>query len=296
VAGVGVVEVGALVASGLLRPDPEMPMAALVGFGVLLLLPVAAWGMYARARRELFASLHGRVQRVEAEQQLRVERAQAQERTRIAREMHDVLAHRISLVSMHAGAVEFRPDSSPEEIARAAGVIRASAHQALEDLRDILGVLRADSAPEPAQDGRLPSGRPQPTLTDLAELVEQARGAGAPVDLQVHVLPGADVPALAGRTAYRVVQEALTNARKHAAGHAVEVVVDGAAGQGLSVLVVDRPPAVPVPRTGARAEDVPGAGLGLVGLAERVALAGGALEHGPRGAGFELHARLPWPA
>jgi signal transduction histidine kinase len=103
---------------------------------------VLVWGMFVRARRQLVVSLRDRAERAEAEQQLRVEQARAAERARIAREMHDVLAHRISLLSLHAGALEFRPDAPPEEVARAAGVIRASAHQALEDLRAVIGVLR----------------------------------------------------------------------------------------------------------------------------------------------------------
>ena len=114
--------------------------------------------MFVRARRQLVLSLRERADRAEAEQQLHVEQARQQERARIAREMHDVLAHRISLLSMHAGALEFRPDAPPEEVARAAGIVRASAHQALQDLREVIGVLRE----EPAVNGG--PERPQPTL------------------------------------------------------------------------------------------------------------------------------------
>src|SRR5215467_6240362 len=100
---------------------------------------IVAWGMFRQGRRQ---SRWERARHSETEQQLRVEQIRYAERTRIAREMHDVLAHRISLLSLHAGALEFRPDAAPEEIARAAAVIRASAHQALEDLRAVIGVLR----------------------------------------------------------------------------------------------------------------------------------------------------------
>src|SRR3712207_3314584 len=107
-----------------------------------------------------------RAEQAEAEQELRLQQARQVERTRIAREMHDVLAHRISLLSLHAGALEFRPDAPPEEVARAAGVIRASAHQALHDLREVIGVLRDD----PCDDATVP---PQPTLGDLPALVDE---------------------------------------------------------------------------------------------------------------------------
>ena len=124
--------------------------------------------MFVRGRRQ---SRRERVRHAETEQQLLVEQARHAERTRIAREMHDVLAHRISLLSLHAGALEFRPDAAPEEIARAAAVIRASAHQALEDLRAVIGLLR-DGA-----DGETPQP-PQPTLAALPGLLEESRAAG----------------------------------------------------------------------------------------------------------------------
>src|SRR5262245_16694902 len=120
--------------------DEQFIVNAIVG--VLAIGGVLAWGMFVRARRQLVFSLRDRALRAETEQQLRVEQARQQERARIAREMHDVLAHRISLLSLHAGALEFRPDAPPEEVARAAGVIRSSAHDALEDLRAVIGVLR----------------------------------------------------------------------------------------------------------------------------------------------------------
>ena len=138
------------------------------------------WGMYVRARRQLVLSLRERAERAEAEQQMRVEQAQAHERARIAREMHDVLAHRISLLSMHAGALEFRPDAPPEEIARAAGVVRASAHQALEDLREVIGVLREESLDGDPE-------RPQPTLANLPGLLDESRQAGMHVSSECRV-------------------------------------------------------------------------------------------------------------
>jgi signal transduction histidine kinase len=195
-----------------------------------------------------------------------------------------VLAHRVSLLTLHAGALEFRPDATADEVAEAAGVIRASAHAALEELRDIIGVLRdggEGSAPEP----------PQPTLAQVPSLIDESRAAGMHVQARVDT---PEVPDVLGRTAYRVVQEGLTNARKHAPGAAVDVTIAND-GERLVVAVVSRRP-VGV-RAGARAERLPGAGTGLIGLAERVGLAGGELEHGPDAAGdFVLRATLPWTA
>ena len=232
-------------------------------------------------------SLQERAAHLEAERRLQVEQARAAERRRIAREMHDVLAHRVSLLSLHAGALEFRPDASPEEVAEAAGVIRASAHAALEELRDVVGVLRDEDpreAPEP----------PQPTLADLGALVDECRAAGMRVNLALEeaaTVP--DLPGTLGRTAYRVVQEGLTNARKHAPGAAVDVAVRADPGRGIVVEVVSRAAvAVGAAPSGG---PLPGAGTGLVGLAERVALAGGELRHGPDERGdFVLRAELPW--
>jgi signal transduction histidine kinase len=252
--------------------------------GVLITAVVFGWGLFIRARRELIFSLRERAERLEREQRLRVEQAREAERRRIAGEMHDVLAHRVSLLTLHAGALEFRPDASPEEVAEAAGVIRRTAHAALEELRGVIGVLRdgADGeAPEP----------PQPTLADIPALVEESRAAGMKVEARIADPPAPITPAL-GRTAYRIVQEGLTNARKHAAAAAVCVHVGPDADGALVVQVVTRRPIAVAP--GAADVPAPGGGLGLVGLAERVALAGGTLRHGPDGAGdFELRATLP---
>jgi signal transduction histidine kinase len=251
--------------------------------GFLLLVLVIAWGLFVQSRRQLVLSLHDRAERLEAEQRLRVDQARRAERARIAREMHDVLAHRVSLLSVHAGALEFRPDAPPEEIARAAGVIRASAHEALRELRDVIGVLREDDAGDAAIE------RPQPTLAQVPQLVEESRAAGMDVALAIEPDGDEPLPDALGRTVFRIVQEGLTNARKHAAGAPVEVEIGGGREHGVTVAVRSD-----VPRP-ASATALPGAGTGLVGLAERVALAGGTLSHGPRpGGGFELRATLPW--
>ncbi|WP_432546076.1 sensor histidine kinase [Kineococcus sp. SYSU DK004] len=285
VAAVAAGTVAAAVAQALLWPDPVVPLWVVAVLTPLLVLPVVAWGMYARTRHQLVASLREQAARDRREHALRVERARDAERARIAREMHDVLAHRLSLVSMHAGALEVAAGEGREDLARAAGVVRAGAHEALEDLRGVLGVLRAGDV--------APAGRAQPVLADLPALVAEARAAGTRVELRTDLPDGAVPPALQGRTAYRAVQEGLTNARKHAPGHRVVVTVAGAPGGELVVEVVDAPDGALL--TGA-ASAPPGSGLGLVGLAERLDLAGGRLEHGPHAGGHRLTARMPWPA
>jgi signal transduction histidine kinase len=239
------------------------------------------WGLYWRGRRQ---TQRERRRRTEAEEQLRIEQIRHAERTRIAREMHDVLAHRISLLSLHAGALEFRPDASPEEVERAAAVIRASAHQALEDLRAVIGFLRDGTDGQPPQP-------PQPTLAVLPVLLEESRAGGMRVDADVRI-DLASVPDAVGRNAFRIVQEALTNARKHAPSAVVELRVDGSPGEGLTIEVSNR-----VPVIAAAPSAIPGSGTGLVGLAERATLSGGRLEHGLDEHGdFRVHAWLPWPA
>ena len=251
-----------------------------MAIGLLLLAVVVGWGLFTRVRRELVLSLRERAARVESEQRLQVEQARDAERRRIAREMHDVLAHRLSLLSVHAGALEFRRDASPGEVAHAAEVIRATAQAALDELRDVIGLLRDDEVagtPQP----------PQPTLAQLPALIEESREAGMSIASQIDVSD--ELPAAVGRTAYRVVQEGLTNARKHAPGAAVEVRVDDG-GDELIVEVVSRPP-VGAPSSA----ESDGSGAGLVGVEERVSLAGGRLTHGPNEAGnFVLRAELPW--
>jgi signal transduction histidine kinase len=241
---------------------------------------IVAWGMFLRGRRQ---AQRERLRRTQVEEQLRVEQIRHAERTRIAREMHDVLAHRISLLSLHAGALEFRPEAPPEEIARAAAVIRASAHQALEDLRAVIGLLRDGT------DGEAPQP-PQPTLAALPGLLQESRAAGMHLHADVRLPELAAVPDAIGRHALRIVQEALTNARKHAPSAPVDLRVEGAPGEGLTIEV--RNPA-PVMTAGAVA--IPGSGTGLVGLAERTTLSGGHLEHGLDEHGdFQLRAWLPW--
>ena len=280
VAWVGGVNVALVPLYYWVRPEADVPYAVAVLFAGLLTVAAVGWGMFVRAKRQLMVSLQDRARRAETEARLRAEQAQRLAREAIAREMHDVLAHRLTLLSVHAGALEFRPDAPPAETARAAGVIRESAHEALQDLREIIGVLRAGEPDD--------TGRPQPTLAALDTLVAESREAGMKVSLDHRVEDPAAVPSSVGRTAYRIAQEGLTNARKHAPGTDVTVTVTGTPGTGLTVRVHNPPPEGEVP-------PVPGSGQGLIGLTERATLAGGRLEHGPTPqGGFEVRAWLPW--
>ncbi|MFJ1719068.1 sensor histidine kinase [Streptomyces sp. NPDC088244] len=282
VAAVGALALALAPVQPYLRPDPDTSFIGATVIGVLLPLLVISWGMVVRSRRQLVVTLRERARRAETEAALRAEQAQRLAREAIAREMHDVLAHRLTLLSVHAGALEFRPDAPTAEVARAAGVIRDSAHEALQDLREIIGVLRSP--------GESDGDRPQPTLASLDELIAESRLAGMKVTLDNRVGDPATAPAATGRTVYRIAQEGLTNARKHAPGAEVTVTVTGAPGQGLIVEVRNPAPTRPF-------EQVPGSGQGLIGLTERATLAGGGLDHGPLpDGGFRVRATLPWPA
>jgi signal transduction histidine kinase len=177
--------------------------------GVVCVVAVLALGMFVRARRQLVLVEH---ERATSEQEIRVAQARQVERNRIAREMHDVLAHRLSLLSLQAGALEMWPEAPPTEIARAAGVIRGNAHGALEDLREVIGMLRARAEDDPADGVPEP---PQSNLVDLPMLIDESRKAGMRVVLECEVPDLGAVPEVIGRTAFRIVQEGLTNARKH---------------------------------------------------------------------------------
>ncbi|GAA1684382.1 histidine kinase [Kribbella yunnanensis] len=264
--------VNALSLAAYLQVKQQADGPAVAVAAIAIYIATAGWGLYIRSRRQLLQTLRDRADRAEMVARLQAEQGQLRAREEIAREMHDVLGHRLSLLSVHAGALAYRPDASTEEVADAAEVIRASAHQALQDLREVIGVLRA------------PVGElPQPSFADLPALVEASQAAGVPVELQQDVV-GA-LPDHIGRTAYRIVQEGLTNAMKHAPGERVTIAMNGAPGNGLTVEV--RNPAPDRRR---------GDGQGLLGLAERAALVEGRLEHGRTPDGeFRLSAWLPWP-
>ena len=282
---IGVMDLVPSVTIPLLAPNrPDMLVIDVV-LGVLAAIAMIAAGMYIGSRRELMWTLRDRADRAEEEQELRVEQGRLNERARIAREMHDVLAHRISLIAMHAGALAYREDLSREDIRDTAELLQTKSHEALADLRHVLGVLRDDPAGAPTT-----SERPQPTFADLSALILEAEGAGMRVQYDDRVQGSDRMPERVGRTAYRIVQEGLTNARKHAPGVTARVQLTGSPTEGLDIRVSN--PA----RSSATTDrpTIPGAGLGLVGLTERATLAGGTLTTRCHAGSFELTGWLPW--
>ncbi len=275
---VAVIGAAGHIARGVWRPLPHLPFGWLIVLVLVAHAALVAAGAFSQARAHVLSGLAERARRAERDRDEQVARAVDAERSRIAREMHDVLAHRLSLLATYAGALEYRPDTPPEQLSRAAGVVRDGVHQALEEVRDVIGVLRED----PAGAGVPP---PAPGIDQLPTLLREARAAGSEIDVEL-ALAG-DPPGIVGRTVYRLVQEGLTNARKHAPGAPVRVRVAGQVEQGVEVTVTN-----PV-RTSRGA--LPGSGTGLVGLAERVRIVGGRFEHGQDGAQFRLSAWLPWP-
>ena len=271
-----------------LIPGTE-PTSRATLLGVAVLLPIvygtcAAIGVAVGDRRRLVVSLQQRAATAEREQELKAEVAREAERTRIAREMHDVLAHRISLVAMHAGALAYRPDLTAEQTAQTAGIVCDNAQLAMTELRQVLGVLRAGVPPQGCA-----SEPPQPTLAELPALLADAAEAGTEVRLDTGALTGdpRSLPDTVSRTAFRIVQEALTNALKHAPSAPVDLRLSGAPGRGYQVEVRNRA-VVPSGRSSW------GAGVGLVGAQERAELAGGHLEHGVDDGEFVVRADLPW--
>lgn len=289
-AGTWVVAVGIWELAGLsyLPTTPrEVPVVGALLLALLGVLIVV--GLYVGGRRELLASLRERARLSDEEQALRAAQAADHERTRIAREMHDVLAHRLSLVALHAGALEYRDDLDPAEVRATAGVVRDNARTALTELREVLGVLR-DPSGAPAL------APPQPTLADLPALLEEACALGVEVHADMHPETRDALPMLSATTsrhAYRVVQECLTNARRHAPGMAVDLTIDGRAGGSLRIVVRNE-----VPPGGPDAADppTPPSGHGLAGIAERALSLDGTLDIARRDGRHVVEAVLPWTA
>ncbi len=237
----------------------------LTEIGMLILLPFI-YGRWVRGRRQ---------QQVEL-QEFRAVQARETERTRIAREMHDVVAHRVSLMVLHAGALEI--GARDERTVLTAGLIRTAGRQALTELRQVLGVLRGPAEREPL-----------PSIADIPQLVARTRAAGLPVTLDIGFQAPQGTSAVQ-RTAFRVVQEALTNVVKHAPG-ASTVVSLACTGKCLVIEVRNEPPPSP------QAEAMPSSGLGLIGISERVKVLDGRFHAGatPQG-GFLVRAEIPLKA
>ena len=237
--------------------DSDYLVATLVNLAVNT--GMMGWGLYIGSRRELLWNLRNRAERAELEQELRLAQARSTERARIAREMHDVLAHRITQVSMQAGALAFRDDLDGDRLREGLGQIQQQANDALHELRGVLGVLREDD-PSP------PTARPQPTYDDIAALVDEARSLGLDIDWTDHVDGDVPVPPATGRTVYRIVQEGITNVRKHAPGAAVEIRSSGDERGGITVVLSQ-----PARATGRAPRPGAGPGAGRAARAHRAA-------------------------
>jgi signal transduction histidine kinase len=262
-------------------PGSAAATALRLAFPTLIAGMAVAAGLTVGARRVEVRTLHERAQSAEREQTARAAQARTLERNRIAREMHDVLAHRISLVAMQAGVLNHRKDLPTHENQTLLNGIAEGSHQALEELRDVLGVLRAEPHhPELAQ----------PSLHRIPDMVADARTSGLDITLTTTVT--GTPPDTISRTAYRVVQEGLTNAAKHAPGAPIHITLRGTPGDTLDVHVSNDPPTT---SSTTRTTPPPTSGFGLLGLAERVNLTGGKLTpHPTPGSGYLLTAQLPW--
>ncbi|MFJ1793750.1 sensor histidine kinase [Kitasatospora griseola] len=242
-----------------------------------------AWGRLTRVRRAYLVELEDRAARLERERDAQAQVAVAAERARIARELHDVVAHNVSVMIVQADGAAYVMDTSPQQTKEALGTIASTGRQALAEMRRLLGVLRtADTTGEYV---------PQPGVEELPELLEQVRTAGLPVEFaatgEVRELPrGLEL------TVYRIVQEALTNVRKHGGpGASAKVAVDFRDGD-LEVLVEDDGRGSTREQLTAGGTD--GLGHGLIGMRERVGMVSGSLDVGPRpGGGFRIRAVLP---
>ncbi|MEV0154313.1 histidine kinase [Micromonospora sp. NPDC050686] len=270
----------------LVYPEPAgFSYGTQILMGSLMNLGVVGWGLMIRAQRNYLRAVLDRAHDLEVGQELLAATVRDQERRRIAREMHDALAHRLSLLSVHAGALQFRSDLPADQIRSMAAIIRQTSHDALGDLQDVIGILRDG----PTSDGSLLE--PRVGLDDLSVLVDESRRSGTEVTVDRHIdnATGTSRNAAAGATAYRIVQEGLTNARKHAPRSPVRIVVRSHEAGELAVTVstfLDPGPA-PVPV-------IPGTGTGLSGLNERVSLLGGTFSSGKVAHQFVVTARLPW--
>ncbi|WP_329450100.1 histidine kinase [Streptomyces sp. NBC_01724] len=257
-------------------PDAGVREAA---YSLALILGPLAVGYVVAVRRDLTAATQARVADLEREHLVLDERARAEERAAIAREMHDVVGHRVSNMVLAAGALQVGPAAGHPDVVRTAELIRSDGRQALEELREILGVL---SVGHPV---RWAPTAPQPDVAQLPGIVAHATERGQSVQLEVNGHPET-LSAPVQRAVHRIVQESLTNAAKHAPGARVRVDVD-CRSDGVHVSVGNGAP------TGQPTADLPSGGHGLVGLAERVELLGGTLAAGPHGDGFLMSAFIP---
>ncbi|TDC22618.1 sensor histidine kinase [Streptomyces sp. 8K308] len=260
----------------------------IVGTVFLTIAFLLAWvlGDSLRTRRAYYAELEERANRLEQERETQARMAVAAERARIARELHDVVAHNVSVMVVQADGAAYVLDTAPEQTRNALHTISGTGRQALTEMRRLLGVLRGEDGQVTGQDYV-----PQPGVEQLADLVDQVRGTGLPVDFRIEGTPR-PLPSGVELTAYRIVQEALTNTRKHGGPHVGATVRLSYDPDALTVLAEDDGRGAQRELYEERGAD--GRGQGLIGMRERVGMVGGVLIAGPRpGGGFRISATLP---
>ncbi|HEY0716901.1 MAG TPA: sensor histidine kinase [Streptosporangiaceae bacterium] len=274
--------VAAGVSVSLAAPGHSEPYDAITQGFIFLTAGVA--GVLTRARRASLAAAQDRATRAEAELDRQSSRAAAQERAKIARELHDVVAHHVSLMAVQAEATASLLPAQPDKAQRSADIISDTARAALTELRRLLGVLRTPSE-------QLETA-PSASLNELGGLLDQVRGAGLEVSFDARGTPARLAPGV-DLTAFRIVQEALTNTIRHARTARATVTVTYEPGH-VTVSVADSGPRRGPAVAGLAGPGPDGTGLGLAGIAERVASCGGQLSLGPTAAGgFCVTARLP---
>ncbi len=248
----------------------------------------AAWMI--RSRRELGATRRARVVAEDRSERLETTTVRLEERERLAREVHDALAHRLSLISLHSGALEEAAQAGDPKVLQAAEVLRDSAHRSLEDLRHLVTALRDPVPGHPSGAADDPEDLARIGLATLPDLVGSARDSGVSLEAMIMVQEADRASDLLDRATYRIVQEALTNTVKHAPGQPVRVEVTAAPAAGVHVLVDN-----PLGHGSGRSGTLPGSGNGLIGMQERATLLGGILSAGPDERGhFVVEASLPW--
>lgn len=247
-------------------------------FGLLVAFGAVA-GDGARSRRAYIEAIQERAERAERTREAEARRRVSEERLRIARDLHDAVAHQIAVISLNAGVASSAVDSRPDKAKESLATIRTAARTVLAEIGDLMTMLRADGAADS-------TSRPQGGLDHLEELVHQFTASG----LEVHTRIEGDLTRVSGavsHVAYRVIQEALTNAHKHGTEHRAHVLVHVGADE--VVVTVSNP----MDTGSARERDAAGSGLGLIGLRERVASVRGTVTAGPATAGWKVEARLP---
>jgi signal transduction histidine kinase len=279
VAGLALCLIGSAAAVARWAP-PGMGLSHWISVGLVAFAgsSLAAWvlGDSMRYRRGYYAALEDRAARLERERDAQAQIAAAAERARIARELHDVIAHNVSVMVVQADGASYALDSSPERARQALGAIADTGRQALAEMRRMLGVLRSDDD--------APGVVPLPGIEQLGELLEQTRASGLAVSFTVQGVPG-PLPGGLALAAYRIIQESLTNTRKHGGPQASARVLLRYCEDVLMLQITD---------DGRGTTEADGAGHGLTGMRERVALYHGTLHAGPRpGGGYQVTARLP---